>query len=719
MHPLTITRTVYDPATRDFVFDSAESKALPSIRQWINNKNPVIYWYILRVDNQSELPLDQWAIELYTHQALNITEAYIDGIDRCFELKKRENDSWTEKYVLSIPQQLGIPIVGKGTRRILFKVDINCREGLMHKYGISGRFIAQGVEAVDIKEKFFQYSCKVGEFKQIFDKTPDQASIYAEKRLSTRYSDNDIHLFTNSFRMIHDLYRYCHSGSIQKDELMHKLHLLYANFEMVPDIAEDKINPLLYDGIRELELIRNIDNFKPRYIRLCDSLVELLHIEVMGTNPGNGAIAAQENKTPSYRTDYVNGDDKVSRDGRPVGTGNRECPVCKNIIDLSNKSIICKQCGSRFCQTCESCFREPRKPGESVLCEKCFAAERDEKIRMERERARHIKEDEQKKALETEKQRKEEEPASTQVKRTNIPTTETKNSRKFMFIPVVIIIVLAGYWMFSPLLVDNSYNQDTVVPQNTKVVTSSLAGTDNKTITTAGSQENMETYINSIGMEFVLIPSGEFEMGSNGGDSDEVPVHEVTIKKAYYLGKYEVTQEQWVAVMGNNPSYLKGDSNPVERVSWNDVQEFVKKLNAKEGTDKYRLPSEAEWEYACRAGTTTEYSFGNNESELEEYAWYIDNLEDKTNPVGQKKPNPWGLYDMYGNVWEWCQDRYHYSYNGAPTDGSAWEDGRSSRRVSRGGGWDGYASDRRSANRDNGNPDIGHINLGFRLLMEA
>ena len=387
MHPLTITRTVYDPATRDFVFDSAESKALPNIRQWINNKNPVIYWYVLRVDNQSELQLDQWAIELYTHQALNITEAYIDGIDRCFELKKREHDLWTEKYVLSISKQLGIPIVGKGTRRVFFKVDINCREGLMHEYGISGRFIAHGVEPVDIREKAFQYSCKVGEFKQIFDNNPDEASLYAEKRLSNRYSSNDIQLFTNSFRMIHDLYRYCHSGPVQKDKLMHKLHLLYANFEMVPDIAKDKINPLLYDGIRELELVRNIDNFKPRYILLCDSLVELLHIEVMGTNPDKGAIAAQENEILSNRTDYVNGDEKISRqDGRTVGISNRECPVCGNIIDPSNKSLLCK-CGARFCHTCESWFREPRKPGESPLCKRCFAAETDEKIRTERERA--------------------------------------------------------------------------------------------------------------------------------------------------------------------------------------------------------------------------------------------------------------------------------------------------------------------------------------------
>jgi formylglycine-generating enzyme required for sulfatase activity len=233
--------------------------------------------------------------------------------------------------------------------------------------------------------------------------------------------------------------------------------------------------------------------------------------------------------------------------------------------------------------------------------------------------------------------------------------------------------------------------------------------------------EELENIItNTIGMEFVLIPAGEFDMGSpldeKGMYDNEGPVHHVTIGKAIYMGRYEVTQKQWLEIMGDNPSHFKGDDLPVEWVSWEDVQEFIRKLNEKEGTDKYRLPSEAEWEYACRAGTTTRYSFGNSESNLGDYAWYGDNLGDETQPVGLKKPNSWGLYDMHGHVWEWVQDSMHYSYNGAPTDGSAWESGDGAYRVIR-GGWSNDARDCRSAVRL-----FVHRNhvyfLGFRLLRE-
>ncbi|MEA3325647.1 MAG: formylglycine-generating enzyme family protein [Euryarchaeota archaeon] len=154
--------------------------------------------------------------------------------------------------------------------------------------------------------------------------------------------------------------------------------------------------------------------------------------------------------------------------------------------------------------------------------------------------------------------------------------------------------------------------------------------------------------------------------------------------------------------------------------AWNAVQEFIRKLNNKEGTDKYRLPSEAEWEYACRAGTTTRYSFGDSESKLGDYAWYDDSSDDrKTYPVGQKKPNSYGLYDMHGNVWEWVQDRYHYDYDGAPTDGSAWEIGDGAYWVSRGGSWRSIAGYCRSSHRLGGGPGSRADSLGFRLLEET
>ena len=180
------------------------------------------------------------------------------------------------------------------------------------------------------------------------------------------------------------------------------------------------------------------------------------------------------------------------------------------------------------------------------------------------------------------------------------------------------------------------------------------------------------------GMEFVLIPGGSFMMGSpsseEGRRADEEPKHRVNIQP-FYMMTTEVTQAMWKEVMEDNPSRFKSDSLPVEMVSWNDCQNFIKKLNQLDPGKNYRLPSEAEWEYACRAGTTTKYYSGNNESDLARVGWYgynEGNSNNRTHPVGQKEANSWGLYDMHGNVYEWCEDRYHDSYKGAPTNGSAW-----------------------------------------------
>jgi formylglycine-generating enzyme required for sulfatase activity len=195
--------------------------------------------------------------------------------------------------------------------------------------------------------------------------------------------------------------------------------------------------------------------------------------------------------------------------------------------------------------------------------------------------------------------------------------------------------------------------------------------------------------------------------------------HQVTLTKPFELGVYEVTQEQYEKVMvGTTPSRIKGSQNPVENVSWNDAVEFCRKLSELPGEKKagyvYRLPTEAEWDYACRAGTTTAYSFGDSESELGDYAWHYKNSRDTTHPVGGKKPNPWGLYDMHGNVSEWCQD-WHGSYpSGSVTDPTGAASGSS--RVLRGGSFLNLSSGVRSANRYNNQPDTRHntYGVGFR-----
>ena len=215
-------------------------------------------------------------------------------------------------------------------------------------------------------------------------------------------------------------------------------------------------------------------------------------------------------------------------------------------------------------------------------------------------------------------------------------------------------------------------------------------------------------------MEFVQIPAGEFLMGSESEEAlsqMEQPLTRVRISQGFWLGKYEVTQGQWQEVMGSNPSFFDecGPDCPVEGVSWEDVQEFIRKLNAAVGEERYRLPTEAEWEYAARAGTS-----GDRYGNLDAIAWYDGNSGDRTHPVGRKAPNAWGLHDMLGNVFEWVEDWYGDYPGGSVTDPRGPASG--SERVARGGGWLNFARNCRASSRDYNSPGYRDFYLGFRLL---
>jgi len=216
--------------------------------------------------------------------------------------------------------------------------------------------------------------------------------------------------------------------------------------------------------------------------------------------------------------------------------------------------------------------------------------------------------------------------------------------------------------------------------------------------------------------EMLPIPPGSFDMGSNE-DGDSRPVHQVTVQ-GFFMGKTEVTLEQWKAVMGYTPRYpSKCLENCPLAVSWNDALLFTKQLSEKTGK-QYRLPSEAEWEYAARANSRTKWSFGENENSIKDYAWYGGNNNKMESPVALKKPNLFGLFDMHGNLWEWTQDCWNNSYAGAPIDGSVWATGDCSRRVVRGGSWQSSKHDLRSTYR-NTFTSTGSVTNGFRVVSTS
>jgi uncharacterized protein (TIGR02996 family) len=223
-------------------------------------------------------------------------------------------------------------------------------------------------------------------------------------------------------------------------------------------------------------------------------------------------------------------------------------------------------------------------------------------------------------------------------------------------------------------------------------------------------------------MAFNFIPPGSFLMGipeGEHGGAEEVPQHLVTLTKGFFLGVYQVTQAQWQAVMGSKPSNFKGNNRPVENVSWEDCQEFCRKLGERDGI-RYRLPTEAEWEYACRAGTTTDYCSGNGLHALRQVGWcdydgkWVSARE--TNPVGQFQPNAWGLYDMHGNVWEWCLDGRRTYSSGAIED-PVGPQNQDDARVLRGGSWFDSSSWCRSALRRRDAPAARNVYSGCRVVL--
>jgi eukaryotic-like serine/threonine-protein kinase len=330
-------------------------------------------------------------------------------------------------------------------------------------------------------------------------------------------------------------------------------------------------------------------------------------------------------------------------------------------------------------------------------------------------------------------------PDPPEISTTHTSLTSHPSRRKF-----IVIAALGGMGFIGAVIWGNTQQKSSQTPIKSPASSPSLNSFSFEVVTVKASGEianrsNQQAQFfaedlgNGVTLDMVAIPGGKFIMGSPSTEkertSDEEPLHKVSIQP-FSMGKFAVTQAQWQAVMGNNPSNFKGDKRPVESVSWQQAREFCQKLSQQTGR-LYRLPSEAEWEYACRAGTTTPFYFG--ETITPAIVNYNGNFpygaapkgqsRESTTDVGSFPPNAFGLYDMHGNVWEWCQDEWHENYSGAPVDGSAWEvkgnknDNR--RRALRGGSWGLYARDCRSTYRSYEPADIRYNNIGFRVVVSV
>lgn len=313
---------------------------------------------------------------------------------------------------------------------------------------------------------------------------------------------------------------------------------------------------------------------------------------------------------------------------------------------------------------------------------------------------------------------------------------ETQSKGKMLFAVSIGLILLAAMIYISPYIFKGDPNGPPFTTTTTEPVYHPAPTTITNTTTVPSASTttvmdalpiNKEQFTNSLGMTFVKIPAGKFMMGTPPNEVPKVDelekLHEVRMTKEFYMQTTEVTQGQWKKIMGNNPSEFQNcDNCPVENVSWYDAQDFIRKLNPKlrqesnkpQGAYKYRLPYEAEWEYACRARNTAMFCYGNDEIMLEEYAWYSMNAHGKTHPVAQKKPNVWGLYGMHGNVKEWCQDGY-VSYS-ISVDPVGILNGRD--KACRGGSIYDDPILCRAALRNHGSLIRRYSGTGFRLVIE-
>ena len=345
---------------------------------------------------------------------------------------------------------------------------------------------------------------------------------------------------------------------------------------------------------------------------------------------------------------------------------------------------------------------------EATVCEEA------EKVRQAEEKRRlaeeeNLKEDESRRAAEEEARRKAEEEQKRKAEEQKRNTAKKSSSKNAWLWIVIGVIAVVG------IIIGVNSNGNSSDSGNSKQSGGAIQSGDN----TLSQQIFSKTYTaNGVSFDMMMVKAGTFTMGAKSEmkdlEPDEKPTHQVTLTNDYYIGKTEVTQALWMAVMGNNPSYFIGDNLPVESVSWNDCQKFISKLNSLTGQN-FRLPTEAEWEFAARGGNNSNHYQYSGSNELGDVAWYVGNSGDTTHVVATKQPNELGIYDMSGNVWEWCSDWFGNYSSSSLTNPTGPNSG--SYRVLRGGGWSSLARNCRSSYRHGVAPGNGSLDDGLRLVL--